>query len=83
MKRLRCRCNKTERERDYKGLAKSAKTSIENLCSGVDELKQAPAFDHENQDSFLDLEYTIQELHFAIKNLRVQSSRGRDGKPAS
>jgi hypothetical protein len=34
---------------------------------------------HDNQDPFLDLEFTIQELHFAIKNLRVQSSPGRDG----
>jgi hypothetical protein len=40
---------------------------------------QAPAFDHDNQDQFLDSEYKIQELHFAIKNLRVQSNPGRDG----
>jgi hypothetical protein len=45
----------------------------------VDEPMQAPAFDHDNQDSFLDSEYTIQELHFAIKNLRVRPSPGRDG----
>jgi hypothetical protein len=45
----------------------------------VDEEMQAPAFDHDNQNPFLDSEYTIQELNFAIKNLRVQSSLGRDG----
>jgi hypothetical protein len=40
---------------------------------------QAPAFDHENPDPFLDPEYTIQELNFIIKNLRVQSSPGKNG----
>jgi hypothetical protein len=35
---------------------------------------QAPAFEHYNQDPFIDL-----ELNFAIKNLKVQSSPGRDG----
>jgi hypothetical protein len=33
----------------------------------VDEPMQAPVFDH---DPFLDSEYTIQELHFAIKKLK-------------
>jgi hypothetical protein len=45
----------------------------------VDEKTQAPAFDHDNHYPFLDLQYTIQEFHFAIKNLRVQSSPGQDG----
>jgi hypothetical protein len=45
----------------------------------VDEQAQEPAFDHDNQDPFLDSEYTIQELYFAIKNLRVQSRPGRHG----
>jgi hypothetical protein len=40
---------------------------------------QAPAFDHDNLDSSLESEYTTKELHFAIKNLRVQLSPGRDG----
>jgi hypothetical protein len=59
-------------------LVKSTKKTFEKLCSGVDDPMQAPAFDHYNQDPFLGSEYTIQELHFAIKNLRVQSSPGRD-----
>jgi hypothetical protein len=46
----------------------------------VDEQMQAPAFDHDNQDPFLDSEYKIQELRFAIKNLRLQSSPEWDGK---
>jgi hypothetical protein len=71
MKKLKCRVNKTEREHEYKEeLVNSAKTTFEKLCSGVVEPMQAPAFDHDNQDSFLDSEYTIQELNFAIKNLR-------------
>jgi hypothetical protein len=45
----------------------------------VGEKTQAPAFYHDNQDLFLDSEHTIQELHFVIKNLRVQSSTGWDG----
>jgi hypothetical protein len=36
-------------------------------------------FDHDNQDSFLDSEYTIKELNFVIQSLRVQSSPGWDG----
>jgi hypothetical protein len=40
---------------------------------------EALTFDHDNQDPFLDLEYTIQGLHFAIKNFRVQSSPRRGG----
>jgi hypothetical protein len=80
MKRLKCRYNKTEREHEHKEeLVKSAKTTFEKLCSGVDEKTQAPAFDHDNHDPVLDSEYTIQELHFAIKSLRVQSSPERDG----
>jgi hypothetical protein len=70
MKVLKCRYSKGEREHEYKeDLVKSAKTTYEKQCSGVDEKKQAPAFDHDNQDPFLDSEYTIQELHFAFKNL--------------
>jgi hypothetical protein len=57
----------------------SAKKTLEKLCSGVDDPMQAPAFDHDNQDPFLDSEYTIKELNFMIKNLRIQSSSGRDG----
>jgi hypothetical protein len=53
MKRLKCR-HKTEREHEYKELVKSAKTTFEKLYSGVDEPMQAPAFDHDNQDPFLD-----------------------------
>jgi hypothetical protein len=80
LKRLKCRYNKTEREYEYKQeLVKSAKTTFEKQFSGVDEPMQTPAFDHENQDPFLDSEHTIQELHFAIKNLRAQSSPGLDG----
>jgi hypothetical protein len=79
MKRLKCRFNKTEKEHEYKELVKCAKTTFEKLCSGVDEPMQAPAIDHDNKDPFLDSEYTIQELQFAIKNLRVRSSPGRNG----
>jgi hypothetical protein len=80
MKTLRCRYNKTEREHEYKEeLLKSAKPTFEKLCSGVDEKTQTPAFDDDNRDPFLDSEYTMQELHFTIKNLRAQSSPGRDG----
>jgi hypothetical protein len=78
MKRLKCRY-KAEKEHEYKELVESAKTTFEKLCSGVDEQMQTPAFHHDNQDPFLDLEYTIQELHFAVKILRVQSSPGWDG----
>jgi hypothetical protein len=78
MKRLKCRYNKTERKHEYKeDIIKSAKTTFEKLCSGVDEKMQAPAFVHDNQDQFLDSEYTVQELHFAIKT--SESNRGRDG----
>jgi hypothetical protein len=59
MKRLKCRYNKTEQEHEYKELVKSAKTTFGKLCSGVEEPIQAPAFDHDNQDPFLDSEYTI------------------------
>jgi hypothetical protein len=45
----------------------------------VDEPMQAPEFEHDNQDQFLDSEYAIQELLFAIRNFRVRSSPGRDG----
>jgi hypothetical protein len=80
MKRLKCKYNKTQREPEYKEeLIQSAKTAFGKLCSGEDEPMQAPEFDHDNQDPFLDSEYTIQELHFAIKNLSAQSSLGRDG----
>jgi hypothetical protein len=79
MKRLKCMFNKTEREHEYKELVDSAKTTFEKLCAGVDEPMQAPEFEHDNQDQFLDSEYTIQELLFAIKNFRVRSSPGRDG----
>jgi hypothetical protein len=80
MKRLKYRHNKTEREHEYKEEpVKSTKTTFEKLCSEVDEQTQAPAFNHDNQDPLLDSEYTIQELHFAIKNLRVQSRPERDG----
>jgi hypothetical protein len=70
MKRLKCRYSRTEREQVYKELVKSVKKTFEKLCSGVDEPMQAPAFDHDNQNPFLDSEYTIQALHFAIKNLK-------------
>jgi hypothetical protein len=79
MKRLKYRYNKTEGVHEYKEeLVKSAETTFEKLCSGVDEQTQAPAFHHDNQDPFLGSEYTIQELRFAIKNLRAQS-RPRPG----
>ncbi|PNF30200.1 hypothetical protein B7P43_G08428 [Cryptotermes secundus] len=80
MKRLKYRFNKTDRERECKEeLTNSAITTFGKLCSGVDEPNQAPAFDYENQDSFLDSEYTIQELLYSIKNLKVRSCPGRDG----
>jgi hypothetical protein len=41
---------------------------------------QAPAFDHDNQDSFLDLEYTTEVLNFATRNIRIQSNSGLDGR---
>lgn len=63
MKRLKYRFNKTDRERECKEeLINSAITTFGKLCSGVDEPNQAPAFEYGNQDSFLDSEYTIQEL---------------------
>jgi hypothetical protein len=69
MKRLKCKY-KTEREHEYKEeLVKSAKTTSEKLCSGEDGQTQAPAFVHDNQDPFLNSEHTIQDLHFAVKNL--------------
>jgi hypothetical protein len=72
MKGLKCRYNKTDREHDNKEeLVESAKSTFEKLCSGAGEQAQAPAFDHDNQDPFLVSEYTIPELHFAIRNLRV------------
>jgi hypothetical protein len=40
----------------------------------VDEQTQTPAVDHGIQDPFLDSEYIIQELHFAVTNLRAQLS---------
>jgi hypothetical protein len=73
LKRLKCRYNKTEREHEYKEeLVKSIKTTFEKQFSGMDEPMQEQAFDHDNQDPFLDSEYRIQELYFAIKNRRVQ-----------
>jgi hypothetical protein len=80
MNRLKYRYNKTEREHEYKEeLVVSAKNTPENLCLGADDPMQTSAFDHNIQNPFLDSDYTIQELHFAIKNLRVQSSLGWDG----
>jgi hypothetical protein len=79
MKNLKYRYNRKEREHYYKELVKSARTTFEKLCSGVDEKMQALAFNHDNKDPFLDSEYTIQELHFAIKNFRVHSNPGWDG----
>jgi hypothetical protein len=79
MKRRKCRYNKAEREHEYKeDIVKSTKTTFIKLCSWVEEQMQVPAFDHDNQDPFRNSEYKNQELHFAIKNLRVQSSLGRD-----
>jgi hypothetical protein len=55
MKRLKCRYNKTEREHEYiERLVISAKRTFEKLCLGAGGPMQAPAFDHDNQDSFLD-----------------------------
>jgi hypothetical protein len=57
MKRLKCRYSNTEKEHEYKEeLDKSAKTIFEKLCPGMNEQTQAPAFDHDNQDPFLDSE---------------------------
>jgi hypothetical protein len=75
MKRLICRYKKTEREHEFNT---SWIRQNEKPYSGVDEQTQAPAFHHDNQEPFLDSEYKIQELHFAIRNLRVQSRPGRD-----
>jgi hypothetical protein len=70
MKRLKFRY-KRETEHEYKEtLAISTKKTLEKLCSGVDYPVQAPAFDYDNQDLFLDSEYTIKELNFAIENLK-------------
>jgi hypothetical protein len=75
--KLKCRYKKIEREHEYKEeLVKSAKTTFEKLCSGVDEKTQALALDHDNQDPFLDAEYTMQEVHFAIKNSESNRVRG-------
>jgi hypothetical protein len=79
MKRLECRHNKTERKCEYKELVKSAKTTFGKLCSRVDEPMQAPVFDHDDQDPFLDSDHRIHELHFAIKNLRLRANARRDG----
>jgi hypothetical protein len=49
----------------------SAKKTFEKLCSGVDDPMQAPPFDLDNQDFFLDSEYTMKEVNFAINNHRV------------
>jgi hypothetical protein len=55
MKRLKCRYNSTEMEHEYKEeLVISAKKTFEELCLGADNPMQAPEFDHDNQDSFLD-----------------------------
>lgn len=56
----------------------SAKRAFEKLCLGADKPMQTPAFNRDNQDPFLDTECRIQELHFAIRNLRVRSSPGQD-----
>jgi hypothetical protein len=58
MQRLKCRY-KTEREHEYKEeRVKSAKMTLEKLCSGVDKETQTLAFDHDNQHPFLDSEST-------------------------
>jgi hypothetical protein len=80
MKRSKCRYNKMEREHEYKEeVVISAKKNFEKLYSGADVPMQAQVFNHDNQDYFPDTEYTVKEFIFAIKNLRVQSSPGRDG----
>jgi hypothetical protein len=77
MKRLKFRYNKTEREHEYQeGLVISAKKTFEKLCSGVDDPMEAPAFDHDDHDPFLNSEYTIKELNFAIKNLKSPIEHG-------
>jgi hypothetical protein len=44
--------------------------TFEKLCSGVDDPKDVPPFDHVDQDPFIDSEYTSKELNFAITNLK-------------
>jgi hypothetical protein len=75
---LKFKYNMRQREHEYEeGLVVSAKNTFEKVSLGVDDPMQAPAFDHDNHDPFLDSKYTIQELHFAIKN--SGSDRARDG----
>jgi hypothetical protein len=73
----KCRYYKTERENEYKELVESIRTSFGKPRSVVTEQTQTPAFDHDNQDPFLDSEYTIPELRFAIKT--SASKRAQDG----
>jgi hypothetical protein len=73
MRRLKCRY-KTEGEHEYKDeLAISARKTFEKLCSGVDDPMQAPTFDHETQDPFVDSKSTIKAFNVPIKNLIIQS----------
>jgi hypothetical protein len=58
----------TEGEHKYKEeLAMCSKRTFEKLYLGVDDPKQAPVLKHDIQDPFLDSEYTINEVNFAIK----------------
>jgi hypothetical protein len=52
---------------------------LKSCAGGADDPMQAPIFDHDKQDSFLDTEYTIKKCKFAIKIWEVQSNPGRDG----
>lgn len=59
-----------QRELEYEEkLVISAEKTFESYVRGADEPTRAPAFDHDNQDSFLDSDCTSKELNFAIKNL--------------
>jgi hypothetical protein len=77
MKILKFRYIKIEREHEHKEeLVISAKETFEKPCSGLDDSMQSPAFDHDNQNPFLDTERTTKEFNFAIKI--SESHRARD-----
>jgi hypothetical protein len=78
MKILKFGYNRTQKGHEYEeGLVVAVKNTFEKLCSGADDPMQAAVFVHDNQDPFLDSEYIIQELHFAINT--SESNRARDG----
>jgi hypothetical protein len=74
MRRLKFRYNKKEREHEYKEkLVVSAKNTFEELRSGADDLTQAPAFNHDNQDPSLD---SVHISRTPLRYLKPQSPIG-------